>query len=162
MTKQRIDPITSAEPEPISADETRALYQKAFSIINRKLFNNELPYIEIDFLEDPAEVEEYPNTLALFGILKSGKPVIVLDLQGAPEWGVNIDTISDLFHEMIHYYCYLHGIKDTNGENRLFHNLEFKKVAEAHGGKCSYMDDVHGYNVTELDSNMLWGIYDEI
>lgn len=162
MAKQRIDPITSAEPEPISADETRALYQKAFSIINRKLFNNELPYIEIDFLEDPAEVEEYPNTLALFGILKSGEPVIVLDLQGAPEWGVNIDTISDLFHEMIHYYCYLHGIKDTNGEDRLFHNLEFKKVAEAHGGKCSYMDDVHGYNVTELDNNMLWKIYGEI
>ena len=153
---------SAQEPERITPSETRELYQKAFNIINRKLFNNELPYIEIDFFEDPAEVKEYPDALALFGFLKTGEPVIVLDLQGTPETGISTDTIGDLFHEMAHYYCYLHEIEGTDGDDYKYHNLAFKKVIEEHGGKCSYMDDVNGYNVTELNNNMLWEIYDEI
>ena len=155
---------SAQEPERITPSETRELYQKAFNIINRKLFNSELPYIKIDFFEDPAEAkEEYPDALALFGFLKkTGEPIIVLDLQGTPEWGVNIDTISDLFHEMAHYYCYLHEIKDTDGDDHNYHNLAFKKVIEEHGGKCSYMDDSTGYSDTELSKKTLLEIFDEI
>lgn len=152
------------ETKQIPPKETRKLYQRAFNIINKKLFNDELPNIEIDFAENPIEEiqKAFGDTEALFFPSYNGKPLIILDLKGAPEIGISTDTIEDLFHEMAHYYCFLHGIKDTDGKDYEYHNLAFKKVIEDHGGKCGYSDNKIGYSDTELNEKILWKIFDEI
>jgi hypothetical protein len=154
------------EPKPLEPSETRAQYQRAFELINQKLFNNELPNIQIDFIEDmPEELPETISDCSAFFCTQqryNPEPIIILDLEGTPEMGISTDTIDDLFHEMVHYYCFLHGIKDTDGEDNNYHNLAFKKVIEEHGGKCGYSDDKIGYSDTELNIKILWEIFDEI
>lgn len=153
---------SAQEPERITPSETRELYQKAFNIINRKLFNSELPYIKIDFIEKPTESECKALAMFCFDSKREEPPEIILDIHGTPEIGISTDTIGDLFHEMAHYYCYLHEIKDIDGDGDNYHNLAFKKVIEEHGGKCSYMDDSNGYSDTELSKMTLSEIFDEI
>ena len=42
------------------------------------------------------------------------------------------DVCATLLHEMIHLYCYVHGIKDTS-RGGTYHNKRFKQAAEEHG-----------------------------
>lgn len=151
------------EPEPITPNETRELYQRAFKIINQKMFNDELPPIPIDFIEGN-KAKTLNNVLASFGYYSEGdpEPIIILDLQGTPEMGISTDTIDDLFHEMTHYYCFLHGIKDTDGKDCKYHNLAFKKAIEDHGGSCKFSDNEIGYSDTKLNKTILFEIFNEI
>ena len=94
-------------------------------------------------------------------------PVIFLQFETPPEWGISTDDISDLFHELIHYYCYLHDIKDykiieINGKKEYYHTMQFKKTAEAHGATCNYSDEENGYNDANLPDKILWEIFDEL
>lgn len=161
--RKTIEKTKNKEPEHITPNETRKLYQRAFEIINRRLFNSELPYILIDFAVD--EDEESNETRAYFAYYDeedNHSPEIILDLHGLPEIGISTDTINDLFHEMAHYYCFLHGIQDTDGEDLEYHNLSFKKVIEDHGGQCKYLDDIIGYSDTSLSEQTLNEIFYEI
>ena len=42
------------------------------------------------------------------------------------------NVCATLLHEMIHLYCYVHGIKDTS-RGGTYHNKRFQREAEAHG-----------------------------
>lgn len=57
------------------------------------------------------------------------------------------EKINIVYHEMIHYLCYLAGIKDTKGH---FHTLAFRRVARANMGDCDYSNDINGYNEAYL------------
>lgn len=153
----------AAEPEPMKREEILEQYQRAFTIINRKLFNNELPPIEIDYPKgDP---KEWGEGLACFiqYIDKSAPPYILLQFQDPPEWGISKDDINSLFHELIHYYCYLHDIKDMDRDkDPQYHNKEFKRITEGYGATCEYTGDKYGYSYTNLPDSILTEIFDEI
>lgn len=157
-----IDPKLYPEPEPMKRGEILEQYQRAFTVINHRLFNDELPPIMIEYPDgDP---EEWPDCLACFAYDSSRKepPVIFLQFDGVPEWGIDTDDIGDLCHELIHYFCYLHGIENTGPAPDYYHNLNFKKAAENHGAKCSYNDDKSGYCITEWPREVLKKIFDEL
>ena len=162
----QIGPEDYPEPEPMTREEIINQYQRTFAVINRKLFNNELPPIEIDYAAAAIDDPEEAGYLACFYAITP--PVILLQFDAPPECGVSIDDINDLFHELIHYYCYLHDIEDCNREevngtvNYYYHNSHFKQEAENHGATCSYLDKKNGYSDANLPDKILWEIFDEL
>ncbi len=59
-----------------------------------------------------------------------------------------------MLHEMCHYYCSLHGVRETDQEGE-YHNLKFKDVAMRHGLNVRLSmshPKEHGYNSTELSA----------
>ena len=155
------DKVTAPEPARLSRREIRRLYQSAFRLINKYCFAGELPKIDIH----PPKRRTGRNMIlrAYFACdsERKEKPYIVLQLDpdSDPGFGISEEDIDDLFHELIHYHCYLKQIEDTTGE---FHNLEFKKAVETHGGTCEYSDDEIGYSDTHLNADTLHRIFNEI
>ena len=156
----QFDKITAPEPEKLSDIEIKELYQSAFRLINKYCFAGELPEIDIQ----PAQ-DQTGECVAYFSFdpERKEKPYIVLQLDpyySDPGSGITENDIDDLFHELIHYHCYLKQIEDYGpGE---FHNLEFKKAVETHGGSCEYSDDEHGYDDAHLNADTLHRIFNEI
>lgn len=151
---------TVSEPEKLSNIEIRELYQSAFRLINKYCFAGELPEIDIQPAQDQTgECAAYFD----FDTERKEKPYIVLQLDpyySDPGNGITENDIDDLFHELIHYHCYLKQIEDHRP--RQFHTLEFKKAVETHGGICEYSDDENGYNDAHLNADTLHRIYNEI
>ena len=166
MRKEIIWAKDPPAPE-LNKDEARALYCRAFDVINRTLFNGDLPPIDI------RKGERNDGASGVFHVIietQDDKPeeapqiieiYIEMDTDAAEVYGISTDTINILFHEMIHYYCFLHGISDTdNGGD--YHNMQFKQAVEAHGGKCRYLDAKSGYTDTELPQSTAIAIFDQI
>lgn len=156
----------SSEAKELTRDELRNLYRRTFDIINSTLFNGELPQIEIDkgarndvlgFFHATIETDD-DNPEKPPQILKAK---ILMDTSETAVYGINEDNINTLFHEMAHYYCLLHGIRDTDNGND-YHNTNFKKVIETHGGTCRYTGPQYGYNETELPREIMWAIFDQL
>ncbi len=57
------------------------------------------------------------------------------------------NIMATLCHEMVHYYCFVNGIKDTS-QNGRYHNRLFKEEAEKRGLQISYVKGI-GYSETE-------------
>ena len=149
------------EPEPMTRDEILEQYQRAFTVINHRLFNDELPPIMIDYPEGDLKEKD---CFACFrcDTDREEPPVIFLQFEYGAEWGINTDDIGCLCHELIHYFCYLHEIEDVDYKAPQYHNLNFKKAAEDHGAKCSYRDEENGYCIAEWPEEELERIFDEI
>ena len=62
------------------------------------------------------------------------------------------EVIATLMHEMVHYHCHIHGIKDVSRGNT-YHNKRFKEEAEKRGLIISYADGV-GYSVTRPSQDL--------
>lgn len=58
------------------------------------------------------------------------------------------ETVGTLLHEMVHLYCWSHGIKDTS-RNGWYHNEAYRKAAESHGLTVT-KDDKYGWSRTAL------------
>ena len=151
-------------PERLSGREIRRLYQSAFRLINKYCFAGELP--KIDIHPPKRRTGRNMNLRALFVCEseRKEKPYIVLQLapDSDPRGGISEEDVDDLFHELIHYHCYLKQIEDTTPPGFQFHNLEFKKAVETHGGICEYFDDEIGYSDTHLNADTLHRIFNEI
>ena len=63
------------------------------------------------------------------------------------------NVCATLLHEMVHYYCHVHGIKDTSRGNT-YHNKRFKGIAESHGLKVSHHEK-YGWTITEPNDELL-------
>jgi hypothetical protein len=63
------------------------------------------------------------------------------------------NVVSTLEHELIHYYCYKHGIKDTS-RNGQYHNKKFRDEAEKRGLIISY-DSRIGWSATEPSEELI-------
>ena len=151
------------EPEPMKREEILEQYQRAFTVINHRLFNDELPAIMIDYPE--GDLKERDKCVACFEYDTDRKdpPIIFLQFEYGAEWGISTDDIDDLCHELIHYFCYLHEIDQMDRDKGpQYHNLNFKKAAEDHGAKCSYRDEKGGYCITEWPKETLEKIFDEL
>lgn len=145
--------------DPMPRNDILKQYQRIFDLLNEKYFDNKLPPIKIDYIP-PEKIE---NALACFGFDdETNETEIILQLNELPEYGVNIDTISNLYHELIHYYNYLHGVRDASGKDLLYHNFAFKKAAEEHGAKCEYTDIKNGFNNVSLPVKELSEVFDRI
>ena len=152
------------EPEPMQRNDILDQYQRAFIVTNQKVFNNELPPIKIDYmgeLADDIRTKYFNDILAcfLYHPEKKEPPLIFLQFETPPEMGISTDEIDDLLHELIHYYCYLHNIKDCNAD---YHNLQFKETAEKHGAVCEYLGSDVGYMYTHWPNKLLDEILKEI
>lgn len=115
-----------------------------FEVLNGVYFDNELPPVVITIMSSPKT----------YGHFTVGK---VWKAEDSHLNEINIsaehldrpieNVIATLQHELLHFYCQLHGIADTSQSGR-YHNKNFKREAEARGLVISYAKYI-GYSVTE-------------
>ena len=63
------------------------------------------------------------------------------------------EVCATLLHEMVHFYCYVHHIKDTS-RNGTYHNWRFKIIAETHGLLTEHHPK-YGWTITAPADNLL-------
>jgi hypothetical protein len=128
-------------------------YQRIFQAINGTLFDGELQPITILAKQGPA--------LACFIYKEGSRPVIYLQHEGSR---ISASEAESLFHESVHYYCYLNRIQDCDlieASGTYFHNEKFKAAAEAHGARCSFLNAQYGFACVELPPDLLSLIMDQ-
>lgn len=124
---------------------------KAFDLFNEHYFDNELPPCMItlqkkrenklgDFTVEPIWFNQ--NSDDEFYQLN----INPINMNREPE-----EILSTLAHEMIHYYCTLHKIKDCKQK---VHTTAYKEVAESHGLHVEYNDDI-GWSITRLNDKSI-------
>ncbi|MBQ6995992.1 MAG: SprT-like domain-containing protein [Lachnospiraceae bacterium] len=118
--------------------------EKAFDVLNRVYFNNELPTIVISIMSSPKS-----NGHFTLGKVWRAEDSHYNEINiSAEHLDRPIENIcATLCHEMVHYYCYINGIADVS-QNGRYHNKRFKEVAEQHGLIISYKQYI-GYSVTK-------------
>ena len=117
--------------------------ENAFNILNKVYYNNELPPIVIT-------LQSSPRTNGHFTLGKVWRA----EENHLNEINISVEhldrpienIIATLQHEMVHYYCQLHGISDVSQGGR-YHNKNFKAEAEKRGLMISYQQYI-GYSVT--------------
>lgn len=128
---------------------------KIFSALNDQYFDSELPRPIITIQSTPKAYGHFTPWNA-YRIKKDDGTI-----SGNVEINIGAGTldrpienvVATLQHELIHYYCYLHEIKDTSNNGR-YHNKRFKAEAEARGLVLEYAS-VIGWSVTEPSENLL-------
>ena len=145
--------------EPMTDSEIKNMYQEIFCVVNELIFNNELPPIEIGYPSQDIREElehEDKDTAAVFSFYrnKCKAPHIILGFQTCPEYGFTDDDIENLFHELIHYYCYLHNIQDAL-KGTQYHTEQFRDTVKKFDGRCEYQDEIYGYIETELPDTLI-------
>ena len=63
------------------------------------------------------------------------------------------NVCATLLHEMVHLYCYVHGIKDTS-RGGTYHNKRFKETAETHG-LIVHHHPKYGWTLTSPSDDLL-------
>lgn len=118
---------------------------KIFKAINEEYFNNELeiPTITIQ------------STVGAYGHVSVQK-VWQNDTTATHELNLSADylnrpienTVATLIHEASHLYALQNGIKDTSNRG-VYHNKNFKKIAEEMGHLHIEKHDKYGWTITE-------------
>ena len=118
---------------------------KIFKAINEEYFNNELeiPTITIQ------------STVGAYGHVSVQK-VWHNDTTATHELNLSADylnrpienTVATLIHEASHLYALQNGIKDTSNRG-VYHNKNFKKIAEEMGHLHIEKHDKYGWTITE-------------
>ena len=117
--------------------------EKAFNILNKVYYNNELPPIVITLQSSPRTNGHF--TLGkVWRAEESHFNEINISVEHLDRPIENI--MATLQHEMVHYYCDLHEISDVSHNGR-YHNKYFKAEAEKRGLIISYQQYI-GYSVT--------------
>lgn len=124
---------------------------KAFDLFNEHYFDNELSPCMITLQK------KRPNKNADFIV----EPIWFSTKSDDEFYQININPInmnrepeeilSSLLHEVIHYYCTLHKIKDCKQK---VHTTAYKEVAENHGLDVQYDDDI-GWSITSLNDESI-------
>lgn len=99
-----------------------------FDLLNARFFDNELerPTITIQ------------STPKVLGHFSTRKDTWISTAGVSHELNIGAGTLASsnllgvMCHEMTHYYCHVHGIKDVS-RGTMYHNRHFKEAAEAHG-----------------------------
>ena len=123
---------------------------RAFKMFNENLFNNEIP-------EPAILIQSRGNKKLTLGWCTVEK---VWKNEATHEERYEINLVAEalnrgiypvmttLLHEMVHLYNLVCGVKDTSRGNT-YHNMKFKKVAEAHGLIIDHADKI-GWSVSKL------------
>lgn len=125
---------------------------KAFDLFNEHYFDNELSPCVIT-LQKKRE-NNYGHFVA--------EPTWFNNKSDDETYEININPINmnrepeeilaTLEHEICHYYCTLHNIKDVKSSGK--HTIEYKNVCESHGLNCE-LDEDRGYNQTSLNDESI-------
>jgi len=84
-----------------------------------------------------------PPDLDCGGVGLYGYQRIMISKPYWKEHGIDNDTISTMFHELVHAWDDIKGIKDTDGD---YHNAAFKQTCEDHKGFARFTDSENGFN----------------
>lgn len=144
---------TDRAKDPATPGGIADQYQRIFQAINEALFDSELQPITILTKQGPA--------LACFIYKEGSRPVIYLQHEGSR---ISASEAESLFHESVHYYCFLNNIQDCDlieAAGAYFHNEKFKAAAEAHGARCSFLNAQYGFACVELPPDLLNLIMDQ-
>lgn len=132
--------------------------------INQDWFNGELPIEECVWT-----VQSTPKAYAHFTPYLSYR---VHDKEGersAVEINLGAGTLdrqifeccASLIHEMVHWYNWLHDVKDTS-RGGVYHNKRFKVEAEKHGIQIDY-DERIGWSITTATEELIdWCIDNDL
>lgn len=124
---------------------------KLFDLLNQHFFESELA-------RPTLTIQSTPKAYAHFSVRDD---TWVSTVGATHEINIGAGTLArpieficaDLLHEMCHYYCQLHGIKDTSRGNT-YHNKRFKEVAEAHGLNVAHHEK-YGWTLTTPTDELL-------
>ena len=116
----------------------------SFNVLNEVYYNNELPPIVITLQSSP-RTNGYYTISKLWRVEQERFNEINISVEHIDRPIENV--IATLNHEMVHYYCQLHGIADVS-QNGRYHNKHFKEEAEKRGLIITYAKYI-GYSVTE-------------
>ena len=124
---------------------------KLFDLLNQRFFESELS-------RPTLTIQSTPKAYAHFSVRDD---TWVSTVGATHEINIGAGTLArpieficaDLLHEMCHYYCQLHGIKDTSRGNT-YHNKRFKEVAEAHGLNVAHHEK-YGWTLTTPTDELL-------
>lgn len=111
----------------------RRLYAAEDAVI-QECFDKQLPFVNLYYI--PFEMDR--GSVGLYGY-----QCIMISKLYFEEHGIDDETISTMFHECVHAWDAIKGIKDTDGD---FHNVAFKQTCEEHGGNAFFRNEVDGYN----------------
>ena len=132
--------------------------------INQDWFNGELPMetVVISCASTPKAYAHFTPYLAYRVHDKEGE-------RGAVEINIGAGTLdrqifevcASLIHEMVHWYNWLHDVKDTS-RGSVYHNKRFKAEAEKHGIQIDY-DERIGWSITTAKEELIdWCIDNDL
>lgn len=123
---------------------------RAFNMFNENLFQGELP-------EPAILIQSRGNKKLTLGWC-SVKQIWKNEITMEEKYEINIvaealnrgvyPVMATLLHEMVHLHNLVKGIKDTS-RGFTYHNMKYKKTAEAHGLIVDHADKI-GWSVTKL------------
>lgn len=122
-----------------------------FDLLNARFFNNELERPTIT-------IQSTPKALGHFS---TRKDTWISSVGVSHELNIGAGTLASpienllsvLVHEMTHYYCHVHGIKDVS-RGTMYHNRRYKEAAEAHG-LIVERDPKYGWTITTPSQELL-------
>lgn len=128
---------------------------KIFKLLNEEYFDNELEMPIITIQSTPKAYGHFTPWDA-YRIKESNG-----NIKGAVEINIGAGTldrpienvVSTLQHEMVHYYCYVKGIKDTSRGGQ-YHNKRFKAEAEKRALQIEY-DGRIGWSITSPTEELI-------
>ena len=122
----------------------------AYDVLNQAYFNGELPNLVITLQSSPRS-----NGHFTIGKVWRAEEIHLNEINISVEHlDRPIENIcATLCHEMVHFYCQLHGIQDVS-QNGRYHNKYFKQEAEKRGLIISYAKYI-GYSVTEPSADFV-------
>lgn len=128
---------------------------KIFSVLNETYFNAELDRPIITIQSTPTAYGHFTPWNAYR--IKQDNGTITGNVEiniGAGTLDRPIENVvATLQHELIHYFCYCHNIKDTSRKGQ-YHNKRFKVEAEKRGLAISY-DSRIGWSITEPTEELI-------
>ncbi|MDL2318777.1 SprT-like domain-containing protein [Eubacteriales bacterium OttesenSCG-928-A19] len=122
-----------------------AFLETAFDVLNKQYFDSALSKPMITIQSTPSAYGHFTPYDAWQDENGNGRKEINLGAENLNRPAEN--TIATLVHEMVHYYCDMHDIKDTS-RNGVYHNKRFKVEAEKRGLVISY-DNSIGWSKTK-------------
>lgn len=131
------------------------LLNKIFKAANEQFFNGELETPMITIQSTPMAYGHFTPWEAWKAVDRAGNEKGQCEINiGAGTMNRPIeDVTATLIHEMVHYYCYIKGIKDTSNNGR-YHNKRFKKEAEARGLNIEHYGS-YGWTVTSPTEELI-------
>ena len=122
-----------------------------FDLLNARFFNNELERPTMTIQSTPKALGHFSTRkdtwISSVGVsheLNIGAGTLASPIE---------DLLSVLVHEMTHYYCHVHGIKDVS-RGTMYHNRRYKEAAEAHG-LIVERDPKYGWTITTPSQELL-------
>lgn len=134
----------------MTISEIVAFLEDAYDILNVKYFNGELPKAVITIQSSPKAYGHFTPWDAWKENENGYKEINI----GAETLNRSVySVLSTMIHEQIHYYCFIHNIKDTS-RSGYYHSKKFKIEAEKRGLIIEY-DKTIGYSITSPSPELI-------